>query len=87
MIDPNAVIGADFQLTLVETKAGDVFSGLFVIETPTALTLRTVVDQVVVTKADIAQRSTSDKSLMPEGLLEGLTEREQIELLKFLTSH
>ena len=29
----------------------------------------------------------SDKSLMPEGLLEGLAEREQIELLKFLTSH
>ena len=56
VIDPNAVIGADFQLTLVETKAGDVFSGLFVNETPTALTLRTVVDQVVVTKADIARR-------------------------------
>ena len=34
----------------------------------------------------IAKRELSDKSMMPEGLLNALNEREQIELLKFLTS-
>jgi len=46
-----------------------------------------VTDQIVVAKNDIVQRTKSEKSLMPEGLLESLTEREQLELLKYLTSN
>ncbi len=87
VIDPNAVIGADFQMTTVSTKSGDVVSGLIGSETGEALTLRTPSGPVVIAKSDIAQRNTSDKSLMPEGLLESLNDREQIELLKFLTSN
>ncbi len=87
VIDPNAVIGADFQLTTVETKKGDTVSGLILSETASALTLRTTAEQVMVAKADIAKRETSDRSLMPEGLLESLKDRERIELLKFLTEN
>ena len=87
MIDPNAVIGADFQLTTVETKQGDTVSGLILSETASALTLRTTVEQMVVAKADIAKRETSDRSLMPEGLLESLKDRERLELLKYLTEN
>ena len=42
---------------------------------------------VVVPKSEIRQRTLSDRSLMPEGLLESLNDREQIELLKYLTSN
>ncbi|MBI3418426.1 MAG: dehydrogenase [Verrucomicrobia bacterium] len=87
VIDPNAVIGADFQMTTVENKNGDVVSGLIVNETSSALTLRTAAEQLVIAKADIKQRTTSEKSLMPEGLLQSLNDREQIELLKYLTSN
>jgi putative membrane-bound dehydrogenase-like protein len=87
IIDPNAVIGADFQMTTVETRGGDVVSGLIVSETPATLAIRTTADQITIPKTDIAQRTTSDKSLMPEGLLESLSDREQLELLKFLTSN
>jgi len=87
IIDPNAVIGSDFRMTTIDTKNGDVISGLVLNETPSALTLRTTAEQVVIAKADITARATSEKSLMPEGLLESLSEREQIELLKFLTSN
>lgn len=87
VIDPNAVIGTDFQVTSVETRGGDMVSGLVVQETPSAVTVRTTVGESVIPKADIAKRETSEKSLMPEGLLESLRPREQIELLKFLTSH
>jgi putative heme-binding domain-containing protein len=85
VIDPNAVIGADFQMTTVETKQGDVVSGLLTSETATAVTLRTTVGETIVAKADVVSRSTSERSLMPEGLLESLNDREQIELLKFLS--
>src|SRR5204863_4807396 len=87
IIDPDAVIGADFQMTTVETRNGDVISGLVADESPATLTIRTVSDQIVVAKDDILQRTKSEKSLMPEGLLETLTDREQLELLKFLTSN
>ena len=87
IIDPNAVIGTDFQMTTVETKEGEVLSGLVVSETPSALTLRTTADQIVVAKTDLTRRATSELSLMPEGLLESLSGREQLELLKFLTAN
>ncbi len=87
IIDPNAVIGTDFQMTTIETSKGEVLSGLLVSETAGSLVLRTLADQVVVAKSDVHRRDQSDKSLMPEGLLEALPEREQIELLKYLTTH
>lgn len=87
IIDPDAVVGTDFQTTTIETKAGDAVSGLLVNESANALTIRTTTDQVVVSRTDVAKRSSSEKSLMPEGLLESLNAREQIELLKFLTSN
>ena len=74
-------------MTTVETKDGDVVSGLLLNESAEALTLRTVASEEKVAKNKIARRSTSDKSLMPEGLLESLGQREQIELLKYITTH
>jgi len=87
VLDPNAVIGTDFQATIVETKSGDTVSGLIVQETTSAVTLRTTTEPRVIAKSDIVDRTTSQLSLMPEGLLESLPPREQIELLKYLTSH
>ena len=87
VIDPNAVVGVDFQLTVVETRRGDTVSGVVAGETASAVTLRTTTGPVVVAKTDIAKRETSERSLMPEGLLESLPDRERIELLKFLTAN
>ena len=74
-------------MTTVETRNGEVISGLIINETAGAVTIRTTAGESVVAKPDIARRAKSDLSLMPEGLLDGLNEREQIELLKFLTSN
>jgi len=87
ILDPNAVIGSDFQATTIETKSGDTVTGLILQETPSAVTLRTTTEQRVIAKADIVDRSTSQLSLMPEGLLESISPREQIELLKYITGH
>jgi len=81
------VIGTDFQMTVVDTKNGETVSGLIAAESPTAITMRTAAGESIIPKADIAKRTASDKSLMPEGLLEALGDREQLELLKFLTSN
>jgi hypothetical protein len=56
-------------------------------ENASAVTLRTTVGESVVPKSNIKEKILGQKSLMPEGLLESLTEREQIELLKYLTTN
>jgi putative heme-binding domain-containing protein len=87
IIDPNAVIGTDYQMTTVETRSGEITSGIVAGETSGTVTLRTATEEVVIPKSEIVQRATSESSLMPEGLMDSLNEREQIELLKFLTTH
>jgi putative heme-binding domain-containing protein len=87
IIDPDAVIGTDFQLTTINTKGEEVLAGLVVNETTSAVTLRTTTGEKVIPKSEIQGRVLNEKSLMPEGLLETLGAREQIELLKFLTSN
>ena len=87
IIDPNAVIGLNYQMTQVETADGEMVSGLLVNETPTALTIQTTTDQVVLAKSAVTLRSRSELSLMPEALFDSLNAREKLELLKFLTSN
>ena len=87
IIDPDAVIGTDFQMTTAETSDGDTISGLLVNETASAITVRTTVGESIIPRATIRQQSRSEKSMMPEGLLDALAERERIELLKFLTTN
>ena len=87
IIDPDAVIGTDFQATIVETKDDESITGLLANETVSAVTLRTTTGDSVIPKSTIKTKTTSAKSLMPEGLLDSLAEREQIELLKFLTTN
>ncbi len=84
-IDPNAVVGSDFQMTTIDTKDGELITGLLAGETDTTVTIRTQTDKITVPKSNIAKRALSEKSLMPEGLLDALPAREQLELLKYLT--
>lgn len=86
IVDPNAVVGDNFQLHLLTKKDGTVISGLIEQETATALTLRTVTESVIVAKADLKEHQKLAQSLMPPGLLEALPEQKVFELLKFLLS-
>jgi putative membrane-bound dehydrogenase-like protein len=86
IVDPNAVVGADFQLNLVTKKDGTVVSGMVDKETDTVLVVRTVTETVNVPKSEIKAREVTPQSMMPPGLLESLPEREALELLKFLTT-
>jgi putative heme-binding domain-containing protein len=84
VIDPNAVIGQDFQARLIVLKDGRVMSGLIVEETESAVTLRTTTEPVTIARKDIEEVVVSRNSFMPEGLLKPLSDRERIELFKFL---
>ena len=84
--DPNAVIGEDFQLNIITKNDGSVVAGAIAKDSDTTLTVKTLTEAVNIPKADIKTREKLAQSFMPPGLLEALSEREALELLKFLTS-
>jgi putative heme-binding domain-containing protein len=86
VVDPNAVVGENYRLTLIVTTSGTIVSGLLDSETDTAVVLRTAEKSVTVPKSEFEERKLVNESLMPTGLLDKLSETETIELLKFLTS-
>ena len=86
IVDPSAVVGKDFQSRLILTVDGLVVTGVVLNESDSALTVRTATSTQTIAKNEIERIVVSEKSLMPEGLLKELNDREQIELLKYLMS-
>ncbi len=86
ILDPNAVIGNDYQLTEIETRDDESISGIVIQTTDTAVTIRTLAGETTVPTADIAKMTKAENSMMPIGLLDAFNERQIIELLKYLTS-
>ena len=86
ILDPNAVIGRDFQARNVLTTEGRVITGLVENETDSAITIRTPTQSLTVAKDDIEEVRVSENSFMPDGLLAPLNDRERLELLKYLMS-
>ena len=86
IVDPSAVLGKDYQMTILATADGRVVSGLIQKETDSAVTVRTINDTVVVPKAEIEERQLSTQSLMPERLLDSFTPEEVRDLVAYLGS-
>jgi putative membrane-bound dehydrogenase-like protein len=84
--DPNAVIGDAFQLSIITRLDGSVAAGIIEKDSPDSLTLRTLTESLSIPAKDIKSREKLPQSFMPQGLLDALSDRETIELLKFLTS-
>jgi putative heme-binding domain-containing protein len=86
MLDPSAVLGKDYRMSVLVLADGRVVSGLVQKETDSALTVRTLNDTVVVPKSDIEERRLSDQSLMPDRQLDELKPEETRDLVAYLAS-
>ncbi|MBL8816715.1 MAG: DUF1080 domain-containing protein [Planctomyces sp.] len=84
VLNPNAVIGRDYQARIIATHEGQVLNGLIEKETDSAIILRTLTSSVTIPRDDIEEINVSTSSFMPEGLLKTLNDRERIELFKYL---
>jgi putative heme-binding domain-containing protein len=83
VIDPSAVIAREFQVTLVRTKDGRVVSGIAA-ETDHAIKVVSETGTVVVPRDQVDKVKRSDLSMMPEGLIFGLTEQDVADLVAYL---
>jgi putative membrane-bound dehydrogenase-like protein len=86
LVDPSAVVGKDYLMTVFALRDGRFVNGLVLRESETAFTVRTINEEVLVAKADIAEQMPSELSLMPEGQLKTLTAEEVRDLIAYLAS-
>jgi putative membrane-bound dehydrogenase-like protein len=84
VLDPNAVVPREFQVTNLTLADGRLVSGIVLRETPDGLTVRTANDTVAVSKGDIETRKATNQSIMPEGQFDALKPEEVRDLVAYL---
>jgi putative heme-binding domain-containing protein len=84
ILDPSAVVAREYTVTVIEMKDGRTISGMIGEETPAALAVQTQTERLVLARADIESMTPTRVSLMPEGLLDRLSEQEVRDLFGYL---
>lgn len=86
VVDPSAVVNADFRMSILDLKDGRTLNGLVAAKTDRTVTLKTMTETVTLERSGIENIQQSSLSLMPEGLLEALTETQARDLIAYLMS-
>ena len=86
VMDPSALVGGAYRVTILVTKDGRVVNGVVKAEDAHTITLETATERVVVATSDIEERQQQPISMMPEGLLNRLSIQEVRDLVKYLAS-
>ena len=84
IFDPNAVVSADYQMSILTLKDGRVLTGVVAGETDKAVELRQTEGSVAIGKDEIEKREVSPVSMMPEGLLLAFEEEQVRDLIAYL---
>lgn len=88
VLDPNAVIGKDYQLNIFELADGRVASGVVKEESAAAfrIALPGGLEQTI-TAAEVKKRTVAKVSTMPEGLFDALPQEQLLQLVAYLQSN
>ncbi len=85
LLVPNKAVKENYHSWVISTKDGSFFTGIKARESNTELVLRDAEDrEIAIPLSKIEDRAIAP-SLMPEGLTDGLTEGEFLDLVRFLS--
>ena len=85
VLNPNGVIGKDYQLNVFKLKGGATMSGIVQFEDAQSFRLAMPGGaKFTVAKGEVEKREILPMSLMPEGLLDALTKEQVINLVAYL---
>jgi len=84
VVDPSAVVSADYRMTILRLKDGRILSGMESKRGKNSLALRMPGSEAVVEKSTVASREVLPNSLMPAGLLDTLSKEECRDLVAYL---
>jgi putative heme-binding domain-containing protein len=84
ILDPSAVVPADFRVSIFHLKDGRTLSGVVPEQTERTLTIQTPAERLTLERTQIAKQEQMTQSLMPEGLLAALGEENVLNLIAYL---
>ena len=85
LLNPNAKVKENYHTTVVATVDGVVYAGVQIQKSEKAITLRTAENKVVDVPVDQIEEQSQGVSLMPEGLVDSLTDDEIAAVVRFLS--
>jgi putative membrane-bound dehydrogenase-like protein len=86
VVDPSAIVGVDYRVSSVTLKDGRELSGIIKNKTERTLTVQGMTETTTTERSEIEEMRNSSLSLMPEGLLESLSEEQRADLIAYLMS-
>ncbi len=84
IIDPSASVSNDYRMEVLRLVDGRVVTGLVESQGSDLIAVQTVNERIVIPTADVAHRRQSSLSIMPQGLLEPLSDDQIRDLFAYL---
>ena len=84
IVDPSAVVSADYRMSLVTLEDGRALSGVIAGKDERTLTLRTLAETMTIDQKEVVKIDTSPLSMMPEGLLLAFPPEQVRDLIAYL---
>jgi putative membrane-bound dehydrogenase-like protein len=84
LVDPSAVVPKQFTTSVIVLNDGRVLTGVVVSKTEQTLVVQTDREQVTLARSDIEETRDTGKSLMPDGMLDKLTDDQVRDLFGFM---
>lgn len=87
ILNPSAGIAPEYYTWILDTKTQGLLTGVLAEDTPERILLRTETgDELVIEPGEVVSRRKSQLSMMPEDLVNTMTEQELVDLLEYLTT-
>jgi putative heme-binding domain-containing protein len=84
VIDPSAVVAADFRMSVVTLKSGRVLTGVVGEQTGRTLAVQTQTERVTLERSEVEEMRPTPLSLMPDGLFNNLRDEQVRDLIGYL---
>jgi putative heme-binding domain-containing protein len=84
IVDPSGVVDKDYRMTVLLTEDDRILNGLVIEETDRTITIQTATEQLTLDRESIQSRKVTDKSPMPDGLLDSLSLEQITDLIGYL---
>ncbi|MCH2615096.1 MAG: c-type cytochrome, partial [Opitutales bacterium] len=84
LIDPSAVLPQDYKMNVLTLKDGRVLSGNIIAQSRHSLTLAGLNSVDVIPMSEVVKQERFEQSIMPEGLLQTMSEQDVVDLIGYL---
>jgi putative heme-binding domain-containing protein len=86
ILSPSGVVPDAYRISDVEMKDGRTLSGIVLASNEETITLQTLTDKLTLSRSEIDSLRELGLSMMPDGLLESLSDQQVLDLIAYLGS-